>query len=185
MRLPLASLALSSVLLFAGCAAEDESSSSDDVEASEDEVTLRGVFSRRPLTNVTVVEGALREGDTLTVPYKPAPYVHGEAKAEEKVVPYLAIELTDSAAPAELKVQTAKDEVAGSLAVSLEGDFPSSPQLIVTDANFRVLARAKNVISDVVDSASVNVPSKLGKKFVLVRDPQWDKPMTFNLALNR
>lgn len=174
MRLALASLALSSMLLIAGCAA---ASDGDDLGSSEDELSAA-------LTNVTVVDGALAEGDTLTVPYHPA--YDPNPNAPKGVVPYLAIAL-DVPNGSRLLSQTAGNKLLpASLAVSVEGDFPSSPEVLVTDAKFRVLARAKATDANGIDTASIKVPTmRLGNKFVLVRDPQWDKPMTFNLALGR
>jgi hypothetical protein len=70
--------------------------------------------------------------------------------------------------------------------VSVEGDFPSSAAVVVTDRDFRVLAASRTApVAEGHDRARVRIPAGDGDRLVLVRDPRWVKPMTFEVRVDR
>lgn len=125
------------------------------------------------IDNVSVVENVeLTAGATVEVPYEPA------AKAYDKKagVPYLGIAIGAARAAA------ADSEIVD---VTVEGDFPGSPEVLVTDAELHVLARGTATTHKSLDRVSVELPLGRGSKFILVRDQLWTKPMTFDVSAGR
>jgi hypothetical protein len=174
-RLAVAAVACSS-FAFAACA--DSTDPAEPSDSTDDALTVR-------TTNVTVLQASVREGASVTVPYQPAPYAKSTG-APNAGVPYLAIELEDAPpAVADDAVESVGDALAVAdkpLKVDVEGDFPGTPQLLVTNGDFRVLAHSRATVGG---QADVTVPVGVGKKFVLVRDKLWTKPMTFTLSVGR
>ncbi len=168
------SLVAAAVLsLGAGCAASDVSN--EETEESADE--LNG-----GLRHITILKGTMNETGSITVAYEPHAY------APTRHIPFLAVELTDAEdAPAATSdaVRPQNGRIGGPLAVSVAGDFPGAPRVLVTDENFRVLAAGRGVATETGAQASVVVPSHTGKKLVLVRDMLWVKPMTFEVNVGR
>jgi len=163
--------------LGTGCTASDDTS--EDTEESVDE--LNG-----GLRNITIVKGSMSETGTLTVAYEPHAY------APTRYVPFLAVELNpaeedERASDAEESTGTLRpmNGEAMPLTVNVAGDFPGSPRVLVTDENFRVLGSARGIPTERGDEATVVVTNRPGKKFVLVRDMLWVKPMTFDVTVGR
>ena len=161
-----------------GCAASD--APFEDTEESADE--LNG-----GLRHITIMKGSMTETGSITVAYEPHPYESGPGRR----VPFLAIELTseehasEDAPAAAGAVRPTNRETGAPLAVTVEGDFPGAPRVLVTDENFRVLAATRGVQTELGAQASVVLPSHTGKKLVLVRDMLWVKPMTFEVSVVR
>lgn len=164
--------------LGTGCAASDDATS-EETEVSADE--LNG-----GLRDITIVKGSMTEAGTITVAYEPHAY------APTRHVPFLAVELNpaEDDAPADPNATSAgalrpMNGEAAPLTVSITGDFPGSPRVLVTDERFRVLAAARGVATETGDQASLVVANRPGKKLVLVRDMLWVKPMTFEVTVGR
>lgn len=156
-------------------ASKEYASKEADTTAAEgrDEVAPPTVELGAPVDNVSVVANVqLSAGATVQVPYEPA-------YASTKKVPYLGIAITDAAAGA------AAVGGADIVDVTVEGNFPGSPEVLVTDADFHVLARGTATATKLVDHVTVEFPIVKGPKFVLVRDALWTKPMTFDLSATR
>jgi hypothetical protein len=74
---------------------------------------------------------------------------------------------------------------AGKVNVALQGDFPSNADVLVTDAAFHVIANTRTVPSKNGDSATLMAEiEEPGDHFVLVRDQDWQNPMTFEVAVD-
>lgn len=150
----LALVALSTLTFAAGCsvtAAETGASSSDVTAAPR----------QNALSDRTIVKGAIPAGTTQVA------YTGTETASPEYLtkqgVPYLAWELADADA--------------ASLSVNVQGDFPSTPQILVVDEGFNVLGEAHGADPVIVPQAAP------GKKLVLVRDQEWVRPMDFEISV--
>lgn len=174
MRNRLSAAALAALLLAAGCAADAES---EDLGSSEGELGAT-------VTNVTVLDASVSEGKTVSVPYKPA-VIYPGLDGAKTIVPYLAIALTTSAELARTPSLTVPSNGIARTAVSVAGNFPSSPDVLVTDANFHILAKSTRQPDAELDQVSVTLPTGPGRKFILVRDNLWTKPMNFDVTVGR
>jgi hypothetical protein len=157
--------------LTAGCAAQDASGSA---ESTDDALTKR-------VDDVSFANIEVSEGNAVSVSY--APQYH----ASNTAVPYLAVALAPAPSlqgPTEVGTQS-EGALGGPVTVSVQGDFPGSPEVLVTDANFRVLARSAPHAPAAMARATVALPVVGAPKFILVRDRLWTKPMTFSVAVGR
>jgi hypothetical protein len=141
-----------------GCSAQ-AANSSDSAAADSTETPA--------LATQTIVQGDLPVGATTTVSYDPTEYTPTTING----VPYLAWSL---------------DTKAAALSVDVSGQFPGAPDVLVTDSNFNVLAKADGQkLADgtglAAASLSVNVPA--GPKMLLVRDKIWVRQMTFDISV--
>lgn len=163
-----------SVLSFAaGCSAETTESSG---ASSADVVAAPS----NDLLDRTILKGTVTVGETSKVAYQPDQY----REAQIDGVPYLAWELID--APATGGIQTKANRNAGShLAIQVEGNFPGLPDVLLVDESFNLLAQTRGTSTDLGDTASLEVDAAPGKKFILVRDMDWVRPMDFEISVAR
>jgi hypothetical protein len=158
--------AASLLLALPGCAAAD---ASEDTSATADELTL---------AELAVPKGTIGKGGTITVGYNPAEYDPG-AK-----LPFIAVELLPSTTTPALNV--APRNVTGQseqLVVKVKGEFPGAPRVLVTNEKFRVIAATNGAPAEGGVAASLNIPMTSGKRFVLVRDDRWVRPMQFDVSM--
>lgn len=142
-----------------GCSAQ-AAGSSDSASADTAEAPAAPA-----LADQAVVKGDLPVGATTTVSYSPTDYTAVTVGS----VPYLAWSV---------------DTQAGPVSVDVSGDFPGSPDVLVTDKDFNVLGQAaghKLADGTAATSLSVNVPA--GPKMLLVRDKIWVKQMQFDISV--
>ncbi len=161
-------LVLLAVLSFtSGCAADEDEDEGPIAEA-QDEL-------RTSLEDVTILTAAMTEPGTLAVTYEPTLYAPSGWNTARSRVPYLAIELPPRASAAFLAPPTVK----------VTGDFPGSPDIVVTDASFRALTttRGRQAVGGI--EGKLPIVSSRGKKFVLVRDLLWVRPMTFHVTVGQ
>lgn len=164
-------LALSSLLslgVLAGCAAPSDLDADADDGATSAEIALTS-SSLRAQTALDRLRELDAEAGSLNVDYAPSP---SETVAYERRVAFEAV--TFEASP---------DGAA--VAVAVAGDFPSSATVIVTNERFEPLAAAqtRRDAESGLAAATVRVPAGSGKRLVLVRDPKWVKPMTFEVSV--
>lgn len=142
--------------LVAGCASSAASTSaSSDIQSAD-------------LSARTVVKGSVALGQKVSLGYEPAEYaVDG--------LPYLGVrfEATD-ASVADRAERT----------ITVAGDFPSAPHLLVVDPSFEVLAEADGARTDGGAEAKLSLPAAVfaGRNVLLVQDPRWNLPMSFDVS---
>lgn len=144
-------------VLASGCAAP--AADDDRIGAADDD------FVRRPLRDRVALDRARALGDdgSVLVDYAPAAYAGPTDVAFEAV-----------------EYEAAEDDVT----ISVAGAFPSRANVLVTDASFRVLAAARTqTTADGLEEVSLRAPGGTGGRFVLVRDPAWVLPMTFEVRV--
>lgn len=155
------SLALLACLSFFGCAAPS-------VETTETETTESGLTSVSSMLRAQTALDRARtldaETGSVSVDYAPSAY--------EPLTGRLAFEAVTFAADAEAEI-------------SVAGDFPSAATVIVTNERFEPLAVTRTARSETsgLAEAAVRIPAGVGQRFVLVRDPQWVKPMRFDVSV--
>lgn len=157
-------LAVTFVSLSTGCAPAEEAEETDGDAVIEDEVRTDR------LRALTVVRGAVGADETVEVAYEPASPAYAGASAVGKL-PFLAVEVEGDVPP------DAK--------VTVSGDFPGSPRVLVVDESFRVMAATSARPLEGADVATLTATKSTGKKLVLVRDALWTKPMTFQVQVTR
>lgn len=111
----------------------------------------------------TVTKGSIAAGQTVKVEYAPAAY-------PSNVVPFLALTVdADGGAPV--------------TRVTVGGEFPSTPHLLVVDPSFAVLAETEGVRTAHGAEATLALPASAGPaRMILVQDPQWAVSMTFDVT---
>jgi hypothetical protein len=145
-----------SLLSLAGCSAEaSDSSASSTADVT---VTKSNVLDR------TIVKGTIAMGETSTVAYTGNEY----ALKQIDGVPYLAWE-----------VNGAGDH----LSVEVEGNFPSTPDVLLVDEGGSLLGQAHGTGTALGDKATLEVNATPGKKLILVRDMEWVRPMDFEISV--
>jgi hypothetical protein len=170
--------------LLAACALF-ASACSDDVSPDADEGTDEVVGEK--LRDLTVVRGQVTLGERATVAYEPSSPAYAGAAAYG-TLPYLAMEIVSApsarAASGALRTQNGPT-LASSTTVTVKGAFPGAPRVLVVDESFKVLAQTTARTASGLDVATLTTPDTGKKRFVLVRDKLWVKPMTFDVALSR
>ena len=154
----LLAVALLSLAACSAEAADSSASSTSNVEAEKN-------ATPNALVDQTVVKGSLDVGISR-VAYAGDEY----EKKQINGVPYLAWEI---------------DGVSDHLSIAVEGNFPSSPDVLLVDASFNLLGQAQGTATDLGDKATLEVNAKPGKKLVLVRDMEWVRPMDFEISVAR
>lgn len=111
----------------------------------------------------TVVKGSIAAGQTVKVDYAPATY-------RTNGLPYLALAFeADASAPV--------------AHVTVGGDFPGTPHLLVVDSSFTVLAEADGVRTTNGAEATLALPATASAAtMLLVQDPQWAVEMSFDVT---
>lgn len=154
--------------MLAACSqsgASDTDSAGSAIEGEEDNL------NNLTLEQATLLLGRVEQGGSVTVAYEPSQhYLTGSATK-----PFLGVELLPQAAEARVAAPQ-------QLSISVAGNFPGTPRVLVTDASFNVLAgsRAANVQQD-GDHVTVTIPASAERRFVLVRDGRWVEPMHFDI----
>lgn len=171
-----------------GCGAKGEdgaASASANVTAQEDPDHLR---------DVAVMSGDIVVGRSSTVGYFPGGYEAGDQDGDIDAweLPYLAWRITTAttadapaAATTGLKTQTAPRTNGSPLSVSISGNFPGLPEVLVVDSDFNVLASTRAHAEQGLDVATLKVDDTPGEKLVLVRDKLWVLPMSFDISVTQ
>ena len=77
-------------------------------------------------------------------------------------------------------------ELVNAQSITVHGDFPGKPRVLVVDANFTPITSAvAQTLPDGTAQATLEVGHGVGKRFVLVRDTRWSKPMEFQVGISR
>lgn len=168
-------------LVAGGCAAEsypegDVTNGKGPVQIDESDVTS--------LRSVTAFAGKVGEGGEVTVEYRKDPYI----AAGFKTIPFLAYEITaEVEAAGAIRTQNGRDlGAAAAQQITVRGDFPSQPRVLVVDESFRVLAAANATTGeDGHETATLSAPKVNQRRFVLIRDGRWSMPMTFDIRVTR
>ena len=162
--------------VLSGCAADPSAPPAADDGAEVDELTTAR------LRAATAFETSVAPGGHVTVTYQ-----RGDPEYP-RLVPYLAIELMSegASAPKSAGIHPLGGET-GMQAITVRGMFPGSPRITVVDENFNILARSTTVEAqpDGSFSAATVAPRSAGKRFALVRDQRWSKPMSFTVGVGR
>jgi hypothetical protein len=181
-------LAIGAVGVLPGCSS-GEVVHDDDEGAEVDESNLS------TLRGATVLQGSIEAGSTRTLHYDRNDAVY------PRRIPYLALEIVaQRAAPGAVTpspVYTASVRPLGGetgaavgpdidalQSVAVSGDFPGTPRVLVVDEGFRIVARTTAVTQlDGTEVATLAVPRSAGKRFVLIRDGRWSRPMDFQVRV--
>ena len=162
--LALATVSLCMVAFGAGCGAET-GSEEESFESSEVALTSRSLRGATAVERVRMLDP---KAGALHVEY--APEADPSAQYTTRV-PFEAVAFT-----AERTTE-----------LTVAGDFPSSATLVATNENFEPLATARTVRDSTssVSAATVRLPAGDGPRLVLVRDPKWVKPMSFQVRVRQ
>lgn len=169
-------LALALVFVVTGCAADTSASDSapvaDGAEVDElNATTLRGS---------TAMKGTLTVGSTVTLQYDRSDRLYPRS------IPYLAVEIVDAPASSSGALHPMNGELVNAQSITVHGDFPGKPRVLVVDANFTPITSAvAQTLPDGTAQATLEVARGVGKRFVLVRDTRWSKPMEFQVGISR
>lgn len=139
---------------------------------SEDDLTK--------LKDITVVETSMTTEGTITLAYEPDEYQNAKTR-----VPYLAIELPAASTSSTASLRPESGSMTMPLSVSVTGPFPSTPQIVVTDGAFQPIANVRGHTTADGAEAALQTTATPGKKFVLIRDKLWVKPMSFQVTIGR
>lgn len=152
---------LAASLLFVACSAPAADETEETVSTEEGLSSLPSALREQTALDRARVLDA--KSGKVTVDYAPSPYETPTQLAFEAV--------------------TFDANVASEIAVA--GDFPSSATVIVTNDRFEPLAfsRTSRSASSGLAEAALRVPAGEGGRMVLVRDPKWVKPMTFEVRV--
>ena len=174
-------VALGGVALV-GCAADDVSANAPADDGAEvDELNSSSLRAS------TAMKGSVAAGGTLTLQYD-----REDAEYPRKI-PYLAVEIVaapathaQSADPGALHALGGGTVGGAGQSISVEGDFPSTPQAVLVDGNFKVLARAAGVTQpDGSDRIDLQASREANRRFLLIRDTRWSKPMSFRVKVGQ
>lgn len=163
------------LVLVTGCASS--SSRSDQTGTNADDAEALSIATLRASTNV---QTSLESEGVKTLSYAPT------EEGYPSGIPFEAVELGFTPG--------------GDLEVDVSGTFPSTAKIYVVDDSFHILARGKTAIESAGDGVatqtlttetprpvsvahlSVAQAEGISKLKVLVRDSQWDRPMTFDVG---
>jgi hypothetical protein len=172
-------LAFAAALTAIPACAADNSNQQEETGASADEI----ITNSGGLRSITIMKGAVAEGAQVEVAYEPSLY------EPSSTLPFLAIEIVPPTAieadqgnngGPSIRPQNNDAFMPKTMNVSVTGDFPGSPRVLVVDENFRVLAGTNGTTNEFgQDQANLVVPATGGKKLILVRDQRWVRPMSF------
>lgn len=173
--LALATVVLSLAALPACAADEPADDSTEATEADE--------LNTSKLRSMTAIKGSVAGGAALTVDYlgSDAPY--------PVAVPFLAVEILPT--PAQPTTTTSgvrprNGETGALQTITVQGDFPGTPRVLVVDEEFRVLSGANaTTLPNGTETATITTPRSAAKRFVLVRDGRWSRPMQFSVNVGR
>lgn len=159
-----------------GCAAD---TSSGETAAPADDGAEVDELNATSLRGSTAIKGTVATGSTVTLQYDRSDRLYPRS------IPYLAVEIVDPPA-ANGELHTMTGELLGAQSITVHGDFPGKPRVLVVDAAFRPIASAvAQTLPDGTSQATLDVERGAGKRFVLVRDTRWSKPMEFQVGVGR
>lgn len=165
MRILLAAV-LTAASAFSGCASNSSSDSDKVAPAPIDE------RDSAALRDATYVEGSLPVGSAITIQY--------EREAKYTRVPYLAVEIVADAVP----VTDAK--AAELQEITVKGNFPGTPRLLVVDDQFRILASATTSVKQADGSQlATTLAPRQGTRMVIVHDALWSMPMSYEVRVGK
>lgn len=177
MKSPARSALLLATVLLGGCAADDVQSSGPDDGAEVDELDASSLRAS------TTFKGSVAAGSTLTVRYDRADGHY------PRTVPYLAVEILAAPATAAQSaggLHPMNGEIGQTQMVTVHGDFPGKPRVLVVDESFTQLKTAvAQVQADGTARAEFAAPRGAGRRFILVRDGRWVKPMSFQIGVGQ
>ncbi|MDB5215443.1 MAG: hypothetical protein JWO86_3370 [Myxococcaceae bacterium] len=133
------------------------------------------------LRGSTAMKGTVAAGSTVTLQYDRSDRVYPRS------VPYLAVEIVDApVASSSNGLHPMNGELVNGQSITLHGDFPGRPRVLVVDADFKPIASVvAQTLPDGTAQATLDVARGQGKRFVLVRDTRWSKPMEFQVGVGR
>jgi hypothetical protein len=165
-------------MLVAGCAADaaDGAAASSDAGAEVDELNATS------LRAATAMKGTVVAGSSITIAYDRAESFYPRA------VPYLAVEIVAPPEPAHGGatggIHPMNGELGSAQSITVQGEFPGRPKVLVVDENFRQLTSSvAKTLPDGTERADFAAPRSGSKRFVLVRDGRWSKPMEFQIGV--
>lgn len=163
----LRTVSLIACLCFAACAAPSAGEDTEIGSTSESGLTSLSSMLRAE-TALDRARALDVESGSVAVEYAPSPYEPAEGRR-------LAFEAVTFEANGESEATE----------INVAGDFPSAATVIVTNDRFEPLAVSRTTRSATsgLAEAALRVPAGEGQRFVLVRDPKWVKPMTFEVSV--
>jgi hypothetical protein len=123
------------------------------------------------LRGATDVEGSLPASSALTLEYTRKPeYAH---------VPYLAAEILPDADAVAVTGDSFQQ-------ITVDGMFPSAPRVFVVDAEYNVLETVTTTQRrDDGSTLAVVFAPRRGERTVIVHDPLWSLPMSFEIRVGK
>jgi hypothetical protein len=161
---------------LAGCAADPTSAPAEDDGAEVDELNATS------LRAATAMKGTVTAGSSITLAYDRGDSLYPRA------IPYLAVEIVAPAAtPASGGgIHPMNGEIIDGQSITVTGNFPGRPKVLVVDENFRQLtSKTAQTLADGTERAEFAAPRGTGKRFILVRDGRWSMPMQFEIGVGR
>lgn len=173
-----ASIALVFAALAAGCSASPK----ETAAASAADMTTNDPDQLR---DAAVVSGEVVVGQNATVGYFGGYNASGDQNGDIDAwqLPYLAWRITKTTAPATTGLKTQAGGSSAPLSVTVTGNFPGMPDVLVVDGDFNVLASTRALRQHGVNTATLQVDDTPGDKLVLVRDKLWVLPMSFDISV--
>ena len=164
-----------------GCAADASADASNAPTTTEDGAVDE--LNAQSLRSATAVKGTVEVGSTVTLQYDSSDRVYPRS------VPYLAVEIVAAAPEGATQggaLHTMSGGLGGDQTITVHGDFPGKPRVLVVDESFKTISSAvAQTLPDGTAQATVDVARGAGKRFVLVRDTRWSKPMEFQVGVGR
>jgi hypothetical protein len=156
-----------------GCAADtsvnDATPAADGAEVDE--------LNASSLRGSTAIKGTVAAGSSVTLQYDRSDRLYPRS------VPYLAVEIVD-APHASAGVHPMTGGALGGQSITVHGDFPGKPRVLVVDADWKPITSAvAQTLPDGTAQATLVVERGQGQRFVLVRDTRWSKPMEFQVGV--
>jgi hypothetical protein len=165
---------------LAGCATDTTSAAPADDGAAVDELNATN------LRAATALKGTVTAGSAATLSY------NREDSDYPRGIPYLALQIVAPPAPsyaddpASGGITMKSGDALGGQTITVTGDFPGRPKVIVVDQNFVQLASTTaKTLADGTAQATVEAPRGVEKRFVLVHDARWSKPMSFQVSVGQ
>lgn len=155
-----------------GCAAD----TSDAPAAVDDDGPAVDELNASSLRGATAMKGSVVAGSSITVQYDRTDQKYPRS------VPYLAVEILAAPSTHTAGLHPMNGEVGLTQRITVTGEFPGAPKVLLVDEAFNVLAQ--QVAKSQADGSHVAVidsPSSAHRRFILTRDGRWTKPMQFQV----
>ena len=161
MRILLAAV-LTAACALSSCASTTSSDADQGKPAPVDETNAAS------LREATDVEGSLAVGSAITVQY--------EHSAEYKRVPYLAVEILADAKATGAELQE----------ITVQGNFPGTPRVLVVDEQFHVLVTTTTTVKQADGTQlTTTLAPRHGTRMVIVHDALWSMPMSYEVRVGK